>query len=266
MREPVVGRVLVLVAVLNLALAAPLNVGLALLSAERGWGPAGYSVTVSAFAAGAVAGALFSVRRGGRPPTAAAGLAWVAAGGACLALCPLAPSLVPVLALTAALGFTTGPATALLLGLVQARTHEHYTGRVSALAGFASLGLAPVSYAAFGALAGAIGLTPAFEACTAATLTTAALTCTNRSVRTAAVAGGTSVGGGHGVVRREVGDVGGGRGVVRREVGDVGAEEAEEQSVGLAVAGVCGVGFRGKCAQAQVQCPCLVLGEPEVAQ
>ncbi|MFJ5552131.1 MFS transporter [Streptomyces sp. NPDC093225] len=184
-REPVVGRVLVVVAVLNLALAAPLNVGLALLSAERGWGPAGYSVTVSAFAAGAVAGALFSARRGGRPRAAAAGLGWVAAGGACLALCPLAPSLVPVLALTAALGFTTGPATALLFGLVQARTHEHYTGRVSALAGFASLGLAPVSYAAFGSLAGAIGLTPAFEACAAATLTTAALTWTNRSVRTA---------------------------------------------------------------------------------
>ncbi|MBX6169232.1 MAG: MFS transporter, partial [Thermobispora bispora] len=149
---PVLGPILLVVTTVNLALAAPLNVGVALLAEELGWDATGFGVVVSGFGVGAVAGALLVAALPSPRRPAVAGSCWVAAGAGCVALLPFLPGL-PLTALTAAvLGFTSGPASALLLGVVQAGTDHAYLGRVMALAGFSALGLVPVSYTVFSVL------------------------------------------------------------------------------------------------------------------
>ncbi|MFE2286459.1 MFS transporter [Streptomyces sp. NPDC059443] len=187
-RDPVVGRILLVVTMLNLSIAAPVNVGIALLAADRGWEATGFSTIVMAFAGGAIAGALLQAARRSMPKApAAAGLRWVAACALCTAALPAFDSLSVTAAVAGLLGFTTGPASALLFGLVQARTEAAYLGRVMALTTFSALGLTPVSFTAFGALTGLVGLSTAFITSSAAVLLTTAIAYTNRTVRTAAL-------------------------------------------------------------------------------
>ncbi|WP_165945623.1 MFS transporter [Micromonospora sp. KC606] len=191
--EPVVGPTLVVVAVLNLTLAGPLNVGLAMLAAHRGWGPPGLGWLVAGFAAGAAGGALaLSVCR----PAAvgAAGVLSVGAGSLCTALLPRFSSLPAAVVVAVLLGVCSGSASALLIGLVQARTRPEYQGRMMALAAFSALGLAPVAYLLFGALAVAVGLAGAFVVCGAAEAVTVAVALTLRSVRGARLDGGGAPG------------------------------------------------------------------------
>ncbi|WP_157490166.1 MFS transporter [Frigoribacterium sp. Leaf186] len=141
---------LIVVTVLNLGLAGPLNVGLVLLSDERGWGAATYSLVLSAYALGAISGALTVAfqKRVQRPALNA--LLWIMLGGSALGLVPFAPTF-PLAALAVALaGFAFGPGSALLVGLIQARTDRHYLGRVMALVNFSALGLTPIAYVLFG--------------------------------------------------------------------------------------------------------------------
>lgn len=141
---------LIVVTALNLGLAGPLNVGLVLLSGERGWGAAMYSLVLSAYALGAISGALTVAfqKRVRRPALVA--LVWIMLGGFAIGLVPLAPNL-PLAALAVAFaGFAFGPGSALLVGLIQARTERRYLGRVMALVNFSALGLTPVAYVLFG--------------------------------------------------------------------------------------------------------------------
>ncbi|HEY5836954.1 MFS transporter, partial [Streptomyces sp.] len=186
--DPVLGPILLTVTMLNLVLTAPLNLGTALLAAQRGWGAAGFSWTIATFAAGAVAGAAWTAGRSRRPETpAAAGLRWVAAGSVFLAAIAAAPNLPTACAAAACLGVTTGPAGALLLGFVQIRTDPEFIGRVMALVTFSAIGLAPVSFALFGTLTDAAGVRGAFTWSAAALATTTALAYTSRRIRTAAI-------------------------------------------------------------------------------
>ncbi|WP_433544551.1 MFS transporter (plasmid) [Streptomyces sp. CA-294286] len=161
--EGLIGRLLLVITAQNLCLAAPLNVGLA-LAKDHHWGPGGFSILITGFASGAIAGALFMASRKSPHRPGAAGLLWAASCGIFLALLPwLAP--LPLAVASAALtGFTIGPSGALLFGLVQARTHDDYRGRVTSLATFSALGLRPISYTLFGLLAGASGQSQPFSA------------------------------------------------------------------------------------------------------
>lgn len=186
--EPTLWRILFTVTVLNLALAAPLNVGIALLASERRWSASSFSLILMGFAAGAVIGAVSVAARRSQPRTpAAAGLRWAAAGSLGVATIPLFPQLPATIAAASFLGLTTGPAGALLLGMIQAKTESDYLGRVMALVTFSALGLMPVSIAVFGVLTDALGVTGAFLACAAALALSASLAYANRAVRTAAL-------------------------------------------------------------------------------
>jgi MFS family permease len=182
--QPEIGMILLVVTVLNLALAAPLNMGIALLAVRQGWGAAGFSWIISGFAAGAALGAMsLTAYRPARQ--AAAGLLWVAAGSICTAALPAFPNLMATISVAVLLGVTSGPASALLLGLVQAKTQPNYLGRVMAMVTFSALGLVPVSYTVFGLLTDTAGLTGAFIACAVATAGTVAVAFSMRVVRTA---------------------------------------------------------------------------------
>ncbi len=186
-RDPVLRGVLIIVTVLNLGLAGPLNVGLALLAKDRDWNASRYGWTLSAFAAGAVAGALLIAAQRRPKKPAMAGLLWVAGGSLALASVPLAGHLLLVMAAVSAVGFASGPASALLLGLVQARTKHAYLGRIMALINFSALGLTPVSYTLFGLLADLTALSVAFLTCAGLILVATCAALGSTAIRTASL-------------------------------------------------------------------------------
>ncbi|MEO3745969.1 MFS transporter [Plantactinospora sp. B5E13] len=184
-RDPVLGPILLVVSLLNLMLTAPLNVGVALLAQTRGWDASGFSGIIAGFGAGATLGALSMLRWRPRRRPAVIGLLWVALGSGCLAAITLSPNLPTAIGAAAALGFSAGPASALLLGLVQARTQTNYLGRVMSLVTFSALGLVPVGYSAFGLLVEATSLTATFLGCGAVGLLTALAALTLPTLRDA---------------------------------------------------------------------------------
>lgn len=183
--EPVIGPILLVVTMLNLAIAAPLNVGVALLANAHQWQASGFSAIIAGFGAGAALGALSVVRYRPKRYPAAIGLLWVIIGSFSIAALGVSSRLPIAVVVATILGVTSGPASALLLGLVQARTRTAYLGRVMALITFSALGLIPVSYTVFGFLTEATTLTTAFVICAAAELAVAVLALCLRSVRTA---------------------------------------------------------------------------------
>lgn len=184
-RDSLLGPILLVVSMLNIAVAAPLNVGIALLAHERGWQAGGFSAIIAGFGIGATAGALSILRfRPTRRP-ATIGLLWVALGSVCVAGLGIATQLPVAAAIAAVLGFTSGPASSLLLGLVQAHAKTEYLGRVMALVAFSALGLVPVAYAGFGLLVSATTISTAFVICAVAELLTALGALCLRQIRVA---------------------------------------------------------------------------------
>jgi len=184
-REPLLRTVLLAVTLLNFASIAPFNVGLALRAENEGWGATGLGWLVAAFGLGALGGSLALVRGRGSARPAVTGLVWVVVQGACCAAIGVAPGLGVALVAALAAGVTAGPASVLLLGLVQARTEAAYLGRVMSLSTFASLGTVPVAYAAFGVLAQVWGVTAAFVLCGALEAAVAVVALASREVRCA---------------------------------------------------------------------------------
>ncbi|MFI6056424.1 MFS transporter [Streptomyces violascens] len=186
--QPVIGPLLLVITALNLCLAAPINVGIALLASARGWGSTGFSALVTGFALGGIAGALFSASRKSPARPGALGLRWAAACGAATALLPWFPQLPAAATVTTLIGFTTGPAGSMLFGLIQARTHDDYRGRIMSLTTFSALGLTPLSYTLFGLLTSTFGSTAAFLSCAGALTAASTLAYTSRTLRTATLA------------------------------------------------------------------------------
>lgn len=192
--DPVLGPILLVVTMLNLTIAAPLNVGVVLLANTHGWQAGGFAMIIAGFGVGATLGALSVVRYRPKRYPAAAGLIWVTAGSLSVAALGASPTLAIAAGSAITLGITSGPASALLLGLVQARTHIAYLGRVMALITFSALGLVPISYTIFGVLTEATTLTTAFLICAAAELTVALVALSIRPVRLASLGLGTDQG------------------------------------------------------------------------
>ena len=181
-RHPVIGPALLVVTTGNLVLMPPLNVGLPLLTAERGWAPSVYGALLAVFSFGAAVGAV-GVTRWRARRAAAAGLVWVAVG--CLFLAGLAVASRPLLAEGAAfgLGVTTGTSSALLIGYIQSFTAAEHMGKVMALVAFSALGLTPVGYLLFGMAADTIGLVATLLLCAGLELVVVLGALTLRSLR-----------------------------------------------------------------------------------
>jgi MFS family permease len=144
---------LLLVTAIN-ALGMPVvSIGVLLRIEQEGWGVGALAGFEALFAAGAVLGSIGVARRGSVRRPAVVGAWWAVVQAVTIAAVALAPTRPMLLAAGALVGITAGPASAYLLGEVQARAQERYLGRVMSLVGFSAVGLVPVSYAAFGALA-----------------------------------------------------------------------------------------------------------------
>lgn len=150
--DPAVRAALLLVAVIDFAFVGPFNVGVVSLAEGRfAGGAVALGLMLSAWGAGALLGTLVAGLT--RPRRRGLLLAAVAAViGLGLALLGLAPSVVVAAALIGGMGFGSGLINVAAPSWLQARTDPAYLGRVMSLVSFASLGLAPVSFAVAGAL------------------------------------------------------------------------------------------------------------------
>ncbi|MFF5636726.1 MFS transporter [Streptomyces sp. NPDC012825] len=160
----VLGPLVIVIALSDLGFVGPLNVGLALLSDQRGWGASGIGWVLAGFGTGAAASSLLLGVKG-RVPRAGAVLGGTMVLGAvsvaALAHTPLLPVAV-FLALS--VGLLAGLSGALAGALLQTECDPAYLGRVSAVASLCSLGLAPLSFPATGAAIGLWGPGPVFVA------------------------------------------------------------------------------------------------------
>lgn len=161
-RHPLVGPLVLSGAVCELGLAGPLNVGMVLLSQERGWGSAGYGWVIGAFGAGAAASAVLLAVRGRMRRAGLVLVATLFAGSAAIGVIGAVPSLPAAVGTALVAGAICGVCGGLTAGLVQAACDPGYLGRVTSVMGLTGFGFAPLSYPVFGAAVAAWGVTPVF--------------------------------------------------------------------------------------------------------
>ncbi|SDM49400.1 MFS transporter [Allokutzneria albata] len=160
----------------NIGFVGPMNLGLALLSEERGWGANGIGFLLAGFGVGAAVGAVVMLRVRIRHHIGI-GIAACAVGEAVgISGATLAPDLGLAVASTVLVGLLGGPLGILCGSLSQANTDDAFRGRTSSVQALLTLGVTPLVMAAVGWLAGEFGTTPVMLA-SAAVEASAALPC-----------------------------------------------------------------------------------------
>ncbi|MEU4995323.1 MFS transporter [Streptomyces sp. NPDC021622] len=161
-RHRVLAPLMVVVALADLGFVGPLNIGLTMLADERGWGASGMGVVLAGFGAGAGTSALWLTVRG-RVPRAGLVLSVTclvaAAGVAGIAYVPQLRGAVAVALMT---GLVVGFTGAVSGALTQTESDPAYLGRVTAVGGLVSLGMAPLTYPVTGVAVEAWGTAPVF--------------------------------------------------------------------------------------------------------
>jgi MFS family permease len=164
-RQPVLGPLTLTGLLANLGFVGPMNIGIAELSDQRGWGAAGIGLLLTGFGAGAASSALllmrWRIRRG-------AGI-WIAAmcavSGVCLLAMGLAPDLGTAVAATATLGVASGPLAVASAVLAQQHTPDELRGRISSFNLLSSYGTVPLASVGTGLGIAAFGVTGTFAIC-----------------------------------------------------------------------------------------------------
>ena len=163
-RHPLLGPLMLVVAVSELGFVGPLNLGLILLSDERGWGASGMGWVVAAFGTGAGASALLLAVRGRMPRAGLVMCLTVLVGAFAIAALAYMPS-VPLAATVAVLiGLFAGLGGSLCGALIQTVTEPAYLGRVTSVSTLFTHALAPLSYPVTGAAVALWGTGPVFVA------------------------------------------------------------------------------------------------------
>jgi MFS family permease len=165
-RHPLVGPLVLSGALNELGLVGPLNVGLILLTQDRGWGSPGYGWIVAAFGAGAAASALLLTVKGRVPRAGAVQIATLFAGSAAIGLIAVMPVLLAAVALALLAGLICGICGGLSFALIQSATAPGYLGRVTSVMSLTGFGLAPLAYPVVGLAIATWGPAPVFLAST----------------------------------------------------------------------------------------------------
>ncbi|MEU9853001.1 MFS transporter [Streptomyces sp. NPDC047974] len=158
----VLGPLMIVVLLGDLGFVGPLNVGLAVLAEQRGWGATGIGWVLAGFGVGAGAASLLLTVKGHVPRTGLV-MGWTMVVGA-VSIGALAhtPQLALAVAVALSVGLLAGLSGALCNALIQTECDPAYLGRVSAVASLGSLGIAPLSFPVTGAAIGAWGPGPVF--------------------------------------------------------------------------------------------------------
>ncbi|MER5856476.1 MFS transporter [Streptomyces sp900105245] len=140
----------------------PLNVGLTLLADRRGWGASGMGWVLAGFGVGAGAAALLLAVRGRVPRAGVVIGCACTAGSVAIGALGFVPALTGAVVVAALVGLLAGLSGALCGALLQTCADPAYLGRVTAVAGLVSLGLAPLSMPFAAAAIGTWGLGPVY--------------------------------------------------------------------------------------------------------
>ncbi|MFE7357783.1 MFS transporter [Streptomyces sp. NPDC057543] len=163
-RHPVLGPLMLTVALSELGFAGPTNLGLILLVRERGWGATGMGWVVAAFGIGAGASALLLAVRGRVPRAGLVMCLTVLVGAVSIGALAYAPSVGFAVAVAVCVGLFGGLGGALCGALTQTAADPAYLGRVTSVSTLFTHAIAPLSYPVTGAAIGAWGTGPVFVA------------------------------------------------------------------------------------------------------
>lgn len=163
-RHPLLGPLMLVVAVSELGFVGPLNLGLILLSQERGWGASGMGWIIAAFGIGAGASALLLAVRGRLPRAGLVMCVTVLTGASAIAALAYTPSVPLAAGVAALIGLFVGLGGALCGALVQTAADPVYLGRVTSVSTLFTHALAPLSYPVTGAAVALWGTGPVFVA------------------------------------------------------------------------------------------------------
>ncbi|WP_327237052.1 MFS transporter [Streptomyces sp. NBC_01317] len=151
-------------AITQLGFVGPLNIGLVLVSEERGWGASGLGWIIAAFSAGAAGASLLLTVRGRVPRAGFVMCASTIVGSVAIACIAYAPSVALASVAAVCVGLLAGLGGALSAALVQTQTEPGYLGRVTSVSTLFGLGIAPLVYPVMGVAIGAWGSGPVFVA------------------------------------------------------------------------------------------------------
>jgi hypothetical protein len=158
----VLGPLMLAIALGDLGFVGPLNVGLTLLADERGWGASGMGWVLAGFGAGAGAVSLLLTVRGRLPHAGRVAAYAVLAGSVAIAALARVPSAAGAAGVAVLVGLLAGLSGALCGALLQTHADPAFLGRVTAVSGLVSLGLAPLSMPLTAAAIGTWGTGPVF--------------------------------------------------------------------------------------------------------
>ncbi|MDO0915682.1 MFS transporter [Streptomyces sp. DT2A-34] len=158
----VLAPLMLAIALGDLGFVGPLNVGLALLADERGWGASGMGWVLAGFGVGAGAASLLLTVRG-RLPHAGQVAGWaILAGAVAIGALAFVPGVIAAVGVALLIGLLAGLSGAMCGALLQTQADAAYLGRVTAVSGLVSLGFAPLSMPLSAAAIGAWGTGPVF--------------------------------------------------------------------------------------------------------
>ncbi|MDG9725424.1 MFS transporter [Streptomyces sp. DH41] len=161
-RHRVLGPLMVTIALGDLGFVGPLNIGLTLLADERGWGAFGMGWVLAGFGTGAAVAALLLTVRGRLPRAGCVAAGAIIPGAAAIGALAHAPGLLAAVGISVIIGLLTGLSGAMCGALLQTQSEPAYLGRVTAVGGIVSLGVAPLSMPLSAAAIGVWGTGPVF--------------------------------------------------------------------------------------------------------
>ncbi|BET50745.1 MFS transporter [Kitasatospora aureofaciens] len=161
-RHRVLGPLMLVIALGDLGFVGPLNIGLTLLADERGWGASGMGWVLAGFGTGAGAAALLLTVRGRVPHAGYVVAGALVPGAVAIGALAQAPALPVAVGTGLLIGLLAGLSGALCGALLQTRSAPALLGRVTAVSGIVSLGIAPLSMPLSAAAIGVWGTGPVF--------------------------------------------------------------------------------------------------------
>ncbi len=161
-RHRVLAPLMVAIALGDLGFVGPLNVGLALLADERGWGASGMGWVLAGFGTGAGAASLLLTVRGRLPYAGQVAAYAILAGSVAIGALAFVPGVLAAVGVALLIGLLAGLSGAMCGALLQTQADPAYLGRVTAVSGLVSLGFAPLSMPLSAAAVGAWGTGPVF--------------------------------------------------------------------------------------------------------
>ncbi len=163
-RHRVLAPLMLAIALGDLGFVGPLNVGLALLADERGWGASGMGWVLAGFGVGAGAASLLLTVRGRLPHAGRVAGCTILAGSVAIGALAFVTGVVAAVGVALLIGLLAGLSGAMCGALLQTQADPAYLGRVTAVSGLVSLGFAPLSMPLSATAIGAWGTGPVFVA------------------------------------------------------------------------------------------------------